>query len=209
MSTAAVRLYTVTEYLAFERQSEEKHEFFDGRIFAMAGGTAPHNLICGNIYAELRNALRERPCRAFPSDMRLRCPTGLYTYPDVSIVCGEPEYEDATRNVLLNPLMIVEVLSPSTENYDRVGKFKHYQSIPELREYVLISQDAVRIDQYSRESNAGQWLLNTVTDLQGMVRFPALDCEVAVAEIYAKVDLVRVERVEPGGDVIVVYPPQT
>jgi Uma2 family endonuclease len=209
MSTAVVRRYSVAEYLDFERKSDEKHEYFDGRIFAMAGGTAPHNLIGGNIYAELRNAVRERPCRAFPSDMRLRCPTGLYTYPDVSVVCGNPEYEDSTRNVLLNPLVICEVLSPSTENYDRVGKFKHYQSIPTLREYVLISQHQVRIDHYAREPNSDRWLLTTVTDLLGVVRFPALECEVSVTEIYAKVDLVREERVEPGGNVIVVYPPQT
>lgn len=188
MSTAAVPRYTAAEYLAFERRSDTKHEFYRGELFAMSVGTGPHSLLGANFLAALHTALRERPCRVFTSDMRIVCPTGLYTYPDVSVVGGKIQYEDATNDVLLNPIVIVEVLSPTTEAYDRGTKFKHYQTIPSLREFVLVSQHGPRVEHYARQQDADHWLLTTLNDPQGTVAFPALDCSVPMAEIYAKVE---------------------
>lgn len=188
MSTAAVPRYTAAEYLAFERRSDTKHEFYRGELFAMSGGTGPHSLIAANLIRALGNALADRPCRVLTSDMRIACPTGLYTYPDVSVVCGKVQYEDATNDVLLNPIMIVEVLSPATAAYDRGTKFEHYQSIPSLREFVLVSQHGPRVEHYARQQDADHWLLTTINDPQGTVAFPVLDCSVPMAEIYAKVE---------------------
>src|SRR5689334_17788040 len=123
MGDAARRLkMTPEEYLAFERASEQKHEYVDGEIFAMAGGTREHNLIAANVVGELRSALLERPCEVYGSDQKLKTPAGKYHYPDVSVICGPPVFEDETRDVMLNPRAIVEVLSDSTERYDRGDK---------------------------------------------------------------------------------------
>jgi Uma2 family endonuclease len=189
MSTSALKRFTVSEYLAFERQSETKHEFFDGEIFAMAGGTAAHSVIAGNVNGELRQSLKGRPCTVYNSDMRIACPSGLRTYPDISVGCGAPKFEDGDLDTLLNPLVIIEVLSPSTEKYDRGKKFANYQGIPSLREFVLIAQDQMRIEHYSREPGADEWVLRTATDPASIVRFPSLDCEVPLSEIYDKVQL--------------------
>jgi Uma2 family endonuclease len=189
MSTAAAKRYTVAEYLAFERASETKHEYFNGEIFAMAGASEPHNLIAWNIGGELHDRLKDGPCRAYVSDMRVRCPSGLRTYPDVTAVCGDPRFEDERRDTLVNPLAIFEVLSPSTEKYDRGNKFENYQAIPTLREYVLVHQDRMRVEHYSRREGGDEWVLRVVTDPEASVRFPALGCEIALSEIYAKVEL--------------------
>lgn len=188
MSTAAVKRYSAAEYLAIERRSTERHEFFDGEIFAMSGGTGPHSRIVGNLIRALGNAIADGPCIVHTSDLRAYCPTGLHTYPDVSVVCGELEYQDDSHDVLLNPVVIVEVLSPSTEGYDRGAKFKHYRSIPSLEEYVLISQHSARVDHYARQQDADHWLLTSISDLQASVQFPTLNRAVPVAEIYAKVE---------------------
>lgn len=189
MSAAEVKRYSAAEYLAFERKSDTKHEFYRGELFAMSGDTASHNLIATNLAAELRNALRERPCRTFTSDLRIVCPTGLYTYPDVSVVCGKVEYQDGTQDVLLNPLVLIEVLSPSTEAYDRGTKFKHYQSIESLREFVLVSQEEARVEHFARRPDSAQWTLTTIGEMHGAVSFPALDCSIPMGEVYAKVEL--------------------
>jgi Uma2 family endonuclease len=186
MSTGAQKRYSVNDYLALERQSEIKHEYFDGELFAMAGGTAAHSLISGNCIRELGNALRQKGCQVYTSDMRLMCPTGLRTYPDVSVVCDEPQLEDEHNDTLLNPLVIVEVLSDSSEAYDRGRKFSNYQTIPSLREYVLVAQDRVQVDHFARQSN-DTWLLTTYTDMNAVVRFPVLECSIPLAEIYAGV----------------------
>lgn len=189
MSSAAVKRLRPSEYLAFERASRTKHEFFDGEVFAMAGGSASHNLIAVNLAGELRNALKDGPCRVFSSDMRVLCPTGLRTYPDISVCCGEPKYEDEQQDTLLNPLVIIEVLSPTTEKYDRVKKFEHYRSIPSLREYVVVASDRQVVEHYSRQADAAHWLL-TISQTPGeTVRFPALGCSVEISEVYAKVQL--------------------
>jgi len=189
MSTAAAGLYSAAEYLAFERKSEEKHAFFNGEIFAMSGGAAQHNLIAMNLASELRSALWRGPCRVHTSDLRICSPNGLYTYADVSVVCSKPQYQDSKQDVLLNPLVIIEVLSPSTERYDRSNKFKLYQSISTLSEYVLVSQNATTIPWPPRSAGSSGvkldlgvdfgngklalQLLTTISDAQGVVRFPA------------------------------------
>jgi Uma2 family endonuclease len=186
MSTAAIRRLSVDEYLAIERDSEVKHEYFDGELFAMAGATEQHNLIVASLIREIGNQLKSRRCRVYPSDMRVVCPTGLRTYPDVSVVCGEPRFEGERRETLLNPLSIIEVLSPSTEAYDRGRKFRHYQTIESLSEYVLVAQDRPQVDHFVRQKS-GQWLLTTVADLSASVVLTAIGCTEPLTEIYADV----------------------
>jgi Uma2 family endonuclease len=186
--SAAVKRYTVAEYLAFERASPVKHEYFDGEVFAMAGATAPHNYVAMNIGGELRHALKDRPCLVAGSDMRVACPTGLRTYPDVAVTCGQPRFEDDRQDTLLNPVVIVEVLSPSTERYDRGRKFKNYQSILSLREYVLVSSDEMRVEHFARQDDADHWLLTTYSNPQVAVHFPVLNVAIPLAEIYAEVE---------------------
>jgi Uma2 family endonuclease len=183
----AVKRYTVDEYLAFERVSSVKHEYFDGEVFAMAGGSEPHNLLAMNVGGELRNALKDRPCRVYGSDMRVLCPTGLRTYPDVSVVCGTLQFENERRDTLLNPVVILEVLSPSTERYDRGKKFEHYRTISSLREYVLIAYDGMLVEHFSRQHDA-QWLLTTYADPASAVRFSALDVTIPLSQFYTKVE---------------------
>jgi Uma2 family endonuclease len=185
MSTAPRESWTAQEYLAFERQSAEKHEFLNGEIYLMTGATANHNLIVGNIYASLHSQLRQRPCVVYPSDMKVRA-GGLYTYPDVSVVCDTPRFEDAQRDVLLNPTVIVEVLSPTTENYDRGKKFQLYRALDSLQEYVLVAQDSVRIERYLRQPD-GQWLFADAADLETRLELPSIGCSLLLSDVYEKV----------------------
>ena len=187
MSTSATQRYTVDEYLALERASDEKHEYFDGEIFAMAGGSMQRSLIGANTVRELGNKLQDRPCRVFNSDMRVWCPTGLRTYPDASVVCNQPQLEDSEKDTLLNPIVVVEVLSPSTEAYDRGRKFEIYKSIESLREYVLVAQDRAHVDCFTRQPSGG-WLLTSATGLESSIEIPALECSIRLAEIYAQVE---------------------
>jgi Uma2 family endonuclease len=180
---------TPEEYLAIERQAETRSEYLDGEMFAMTGGSLHHNLIVSNLVRELSLQLKKRPCQVYPSDLRVHIPaTGLYTYPDVIVVCGEPRLEDQHLDSLLNPTLIVEVLSPTTEAYDRGKKFEHYQTIQTLSEYVLVSQDSFRVEQYLRQ-DGNRWLLTTTAGLDGRVALPSVQCELALAEIYDKVKL--------------------
>lgn len=188
MSTAAIKRYTVEEYLAMERESDVKHEFYDGEIFAMAGGTRAHNLISLNIAAELRDALKDTPCEVYHSDMRIKLPSGLYTCPDVSVVCSEPQFEGARQDVLLNPLLVVEVLSPTTEAYDRGAKFEHYAQLSSLREYVLVSQHRVNVEHYVRTDSGGDWVFRRSTIADATTRFAAIERQLTLSGIYAKVE---------------------
>jgi Uma2 family endonuclease len=183
---ATDRRWTPEEYLAWERGRLEKHEFFQGEVFAMAGATEEHNLIVTNVVGELRSALRQGPCRVYPSDMRVKVSAaGLYTYPDATVVCSRPEFEDEHKDTLLNPQAIVEVLSESTERYDRGKKFERYRTLPSLREYILISQDEVLVEQYTREDD-GSWTLREHR-AGGRLWLSAIGCEIPVDEIYLKV----------------------
>jgi Uma2 family endonuclease len=189
MATLARQLLTAEEYLAIERAAEYKSEFFAGEMFAMAGASEAHILITHNVAGELRTLLKKRPCRIYPNDMRVKVSdTGLYTYPDVAVVCGERHFEDGHHDTLLNPTLIVEVLSPSTEAYDRGDKFAQYRRLESLREYVLIAQDRPRIERYTRQAEGDQWLLTEVSGLQGSVPFVSIGCELALAEVYDKVE---------------------
>src|SRR3989442_15220798 len=146
------------EYLRLERQAAYKSEYVHGQIFAMGGASRKHNLVGGNIFGELRQQLKGRLCEAYMSDMRVKVTaTGLYTYPDVVVVCGEPKFEDENVDTLINPTLIAEVLSDSTEAYDRGAKFGHYRKVDSLTEYLLVAQKEPRIEQYVRQA-AGPWL---------------------------------------------------
>jgi Uma2 family endonuclease len=175
------------EYLALERQSEVKHEFLNGEIFAMTGASLQHNAIVWNVAGILYSQLKGRPCRAFIGDMRLRVDaTGLYTYPDLVVVCGEPRLADADLDTLLNPTLIVEVLSPSTEAYDRGKKFAHYRTIESLAEVVLISQEQVEVERFSRQPEGG-WLLLEANRLEDRLLLPSIGCELSLAAVYERV----------------------
>ena len=190
MSSPAQKRYTAEEYLALERQAQYKSEYCAGEIFAMAGASRWHNLIVANVIGELRSQLKRRPCTTYPSDMRVKIsPTGLYTYPDVTVVCGEAQFEDTRQDTLLSPTLIVEVLSESAEAYDRGGKFAHYRKLPTLLDYVLITQTKPHIEHYIRQPDH-RWLLEEAEDLHSTIHFPAIDCHLSLAEAYDKVDIV-------------------
>ena len=184
MTTSAVKRYSVEEYLELERAADSKSEFYDGEVFATSGASITHVRICLNLYAELRDRLRRGPCGAFTSDMKVNSPTGLYTYPDVSVVCGDIRFEGDREDILLNPIVIFEVLSPSTEAYDRGKKFEHYQSIASVQEYVLVAQDARKLDHYVRRPD-GRWLLQPISE--GELVLQSLNCVIPLEEIYENV----------------------
>ncbi len=185
MSTAPKPLYTPDQYLTLERQAETKSEYFAGEIFAMAGATRERSLIVANLTRDLGVQMLDRPCEVYPTEMRVKVDeTGLYTYPDLVVVCGEPRFEDAHVDTLLNPTLIIEVLSPSTEAYDRGRKFAQYRRLPSLREYLLIAQDQPRVEQYLRQPE-GQWLLSEAET--GTLSLPSIQAELSLAEIYRKI----------------------
>jgi Uma2 family endonuclease len=176
------------EYLEFERKSEERHEYFDGEIFAMSGARRNHNKIVGNLSGLIWQHLKGKDCEFYPTDMRVFVPkTGLYTYPDLVVVCGEPKFQDKVFDTLLNPTLLIEVLSESTESYDRGKKFQHYRSIESLQEYVLVSQDEARIEKYVKQGD-GFWILSEAVGLDSEIRFDSIDCRIALSEVYDKID---------------------
>jgi Uma2 family endonuclease len=180
---------TEEEYLAIERRAEYKSEYYQGEMFAMAGASEKHNLITLNIAAELHGIMKNRPCRVYSSDMRVKIQaTGLYTYPDVVVVCGELVSDDAHRDTLLNPTLIVEVLSKSTEAYDRGEKFKAYRLVPELREYVLVAQDRPHVEVFTRSDTGMEWVLRDATGVDAQLNLHSIDCTLSLADIYSKVE---------------------
>jgi Uma2 family endonuclease len=188
MSYRRKPLLTTEEYLAFERGIEIKHEYFAGEIFAMVGASKRHNLITANVIRVLGNQLVERPCNVYPSDMRVKVrSTGKYTYPDVVVACFEEEFDDAEKDTLLNPVVIIEVLSESTEAYDRGKKFEQYQQIESLIEYILITQEPYRVEQYVRQSNR-EWRYSEYHNAEDIVRISVIGCELALTDVYIKVE---------------------
>jgi Uma2 family endonuclease len=178
---------TSPEYLALEREAGYKSEYYRGDVFAFAGASLQHNLIAANVLATIHNQLRGGPCSAFSSDMRLAIPkTPHYTYADVVVVCGQPQLDDDFKDNLLNPIAIIEVLSSATESYDRGKKFESYQHIASLMEYVLVSQDRPRVEQFLRQPD-GRWLYSE-TSAQGNVKLASIDCELSLNDIYEKVE---------------------
>ena len=177
---------TPEEYLKFERASEEKHEYFAGEIFDFPRSNQNHVLIMGNTAAAFHSQLSSRPCDAFMSRMRIKIrPTGLYTYPDICIVCGESELEDLYDDTLLNPIVIIEILSPATEAYDRGKKFQQYRLIETLRDYLLIAQDNVRIEHFSLRD--GEWIFSDANTLDGSITLPSIDCTLSLSDVYEKI----------------------
>jgi Uma2 family endonuclease len=188
MATVPKPRYTVEEYLALERRTETRHEFYAGEIFAMGGASEAHVLVVTNAVMRLALQLSGRPCKVYSNDMRVRIArTGLYTYPDIAVVCGEARFDDDQFDTLLNPKLIVEVLSESTERYDRGKKFEHYRKIESLTDYVLIAQDAPHIEHYERHADG--WLLTEADDLAASIAIPSIACELRLAEVYDKVEL--------------------
>jgi Uma2 family endonuclease len=187
MSTKQKTLITPQEYLALEREAEYKSEYYKGEVFAFAGASLRHNLIAANVLATVHSQLRGGPCTAFSSDMRITIPqTQHYAYADVVVVCGPPQLDDDFKDNLLNPTVIIEVLSPSTERYDRGKKFESYQRIASLTEYVLVSQDIPRVEQFLRQLD-GRWLYSE-TSGEGIIELASIECKLSFRDIFAKVE---------------------
>ena len=184
------RYYTPEEYLAQEREAEYKSEYIAGQVVAMSGVIREHSLINSNLVRVLSSQLLDRPCEVHASDMRVKVGAkvnarSLYTYPDIAVVCGDVQFEDDQVDTLLNPTLIIEVLSPSTEAYDRGAKFGYYRRLASLREYMLVAQDKMLVEHFVREDDG--WLLTETTDPAAVVRLPSIGCEVPLAEVYRKI----------------------
>jgi Uma2 family endonuclease len=179
---------TEEEYLIMERVSPVKHEYFNGEIYQMAGSSEEHANIASNINSSLHFLLKKRPCKSYQSDLRVHIPsTGLYTYPDVLVVCGKPQLlDDAYLDTLMNPVLIVEVLSPSTADYDKGAKFDHYRTIDSLQEYVLVWQDKKRVARYTKQSD-NCWNLQDFIGDDADIELKSIECLLTMDDIYDKV----------------------
>jgi Uma2 family endonuclease len=187
MVSRPMRKFTEAEYLALERASETKSEYVDGYIYAMGGAAKEHIRITVNIGSELQRQFKGRPCHVYTQDLRVRISEGsMYAYPDVVAVCGPEEFADDEFDVLLNPTLIVEVLSPSTESYDRGLKAARYRQRPSLQEYLLVSQDRVSVERYGRDGE--RWTLTEVTSLEDSIELPSVGCTLALRDIYDKIE---------------------
>jgi Uma2 family endonuclease len=196
MPTTTDDFVTEEAYLVAEPQSEYKSEYRRGRVVAMAGASDAHMQISSNIHGELYVRLKGSPCRVFTNDVRVRASEGkYYTYPDVAVVCGKVAFRPPI-DTLENPTLIIEVLSPSTEAYDRGEKFEAYKTIPTLREYVLVRQDRVHVERFVRQTN-GAWVVSAVDSLDAEIAFEALGCQVPVKDVYAGVTFLPADNRRP------------
>lgn len=181
------RTFTPEEYLELERKAEHKSEYVDGDIYAQAGASLPHNLIVAQTIVELGGQLRGSSCKVFPSDIRVHVEkANRYTYPDVTVLCGETLFADDRKDTITNPTVVVEVLSPSSEAYDRGGKFAAYRTLASLQTYVLISQEQALIEVFERQNES--WLLNAAKGLEASANIASIDCTMQLADIYAFID---------------------
>jgi len=188
MTTQTIAYVTPDEYLAAERLSESRSEYLDGVVCPMTGASLKHIQIVSNITAELSLQLRARPCRVLPIDLKVRLPgSRKFFYPDVTVVCGELLFHDKRRDIILNPLLIVEVLSKSTEAFDRGAKFQAYQTLESLNEYVLVAQDKPFVEQFVRQAD-GKWTYTSVAGLEGSLSLPSVECTLNLSAVYDKVD---------------------
>jgi Uma2 family endonuclease len=179
--------FSYDQYLAYEADSGSKHEFIDGEIYAMAGGTLRHAVLAANVVTALATALRDKPCVVTGSDLKIRViETDMTSYPDVTVICGQPELDPKSRDVALNPTLLVEVTSDSTETWDREGKLEHYKKISSLREVLLVSHRKQTID-LIRRGSGGTWSLQTVNS--GQVRLEGIDCALLVNDVYRNTDV--------------------
>ena len=196
--------YTEEQYLSIEREAAERHEYLDGQIYAMAGESPEHGAICTNLTAEIALQLRGTPCQAFAKDMRVRSgplprrrysQKGLYSYPDLMVVCGEMQFLDENRDVIINPKVIIEVASPSTEAFDYSEKFQRYRTHNlSLTDYLIVAQDRPSIEHFARQEN-GQWVIAaSVTDLSGSVHIASINCVLQLAEVYDRVEFPEEEE---------------
>lgn len=180
--------YTPEEYLALERSSEAKHEYYNGEIFAMGGATEEHVSIVTNLVVELGSQLKAGPCKVYSNDLRVQVsPTGLYTYPDVIVLCEKRRFSDKQGDTLLNPALIIEVLSESTKDYDRGGKFEQYRAIDSFVEYLLIAQDLPHVEHHTRQPD-GSWLLQETNSLEDTIQLKSVPCSLRMADIYSRIE---------------------
>lgn len=188
--------YSVEEYLALEREAEERHEYLDGEIYEVAGESPAHGAICTNLVGIVHGQLLGTPCQAFSKDTKIRsgpalqsrrATKGLFSYPDLIVVCGELKFHDEHRHVILNPKVIIEVLSPATEKSDRDVKWERYQTwLPDLEDYVIVSQDRPKIEDYRRDER-GQWIYSRVSGLEGVVQLASIKCSLPLSGVYDRV----------------------
>lgn len=189
MSRQPKTYVTPEEYLALERGCEYRNEYVNGEIRAMTGASREHNLITTNLVREFSLKLRGRPCEVYPSHMRVRIPSAnVYTYPDVVVVCGEPKFEDGHLDTLLNPTLVVEVLSKSTSKYDRTTKSDYFRTLGSLAEYLLVAQDEYAVEQYTRRAD-GRWVLAEVRGLDSVVGLQSVGCALTLSDVYERVEL--------------------
>ncbi len=183
------------EYLDLERKAETRHEFVDGTIYAMAGESLSHSQICINLAGEVRTALKGKSCQALSPNMKVRAEgKGIYAYPDLTIVCGEPLFHDGQRDVLLNPKVLIEVLSPSTQRYDQTKKFFRYRKeLPSLTDYVLIYQNAPFVEHHEKQSD-GRWTHNAADGIDDVLRIVSIEIELSLREIYDRVEFENLEE---------------
>ena len=190
MSSLPKHRYSAEEYLALDRAADYKSEYVAGEIFDMVGATPRHVLIASNMAGELRNRLRDTDCQVYSADLRIQADANnVYHYPDVVVVCGRPEYMDGRRDTVTNPLIIIEVLSPTTRNYDRGDKFAHYRRLESLREYILIDQEPCHVEHFVRIESG--WEFSEMDDCQGSLVVPTLGIFIPLLEIYAKLELLE------------------
>lgn len=185
MATDPKQRLAIQEYLAHERQAETKSDYLDGEMFAMAGASREHNLVCGDIFGSLLVQLRGSGCEVYTSEMRVRTPDDLLTYPDVVVACGELLFDGSEIDTLLNPILIAEVLSPSTEAYDRLTKLEHYRRTPSVAEILLVAQDRPRVEHWVRGGD-GRWVVEDVQDLEATVELLSIRCMLPLKRVYER-----------------------
>ena len=179
-------IYTSPEYLALEREAEFKSELIHGEMYAMSGASREHNIVAGNAFAIVHAHLAGRPCEVYGDNMRVKISdTGACLYPDLVVACGDIEFEDAEVDTLVNPVLVIEVLSPSTEAFDRGAKFGHYRRLPSLQEYVLIAQDRPSVQRYLRQGDV--WVWTEADEMEGAMELPSIGCSLPLSAVYAKV----------------------
>ena len=195
MSTALTTRLSPEEYLAIERAADRKSDYWNGEMFVLAGASERHGSIVANLVFSLVGALKGRPCKVYANDLRLQvAATGLYTYPDLLVICGPPEFSDEVQDMVRNPRLIVEVLSSSTEDYDRGRKFAHYRTLPSLVEYLVVAQDRPYVERFFREpgnheSPDPRWVLTEASRLEGVIHLLSVDAVLSLREVYDKVEL--------------------
>jgi Uma2 family endonuclease len=182
-------VFTVDKYLGFERFSPERHEFIDGSVYAMAGESVNHSKICYNLNGITHAELRGKRCNGFSPNMKIATSdTGLFSYPDLAIVCGSPAFFDDSKDVITNPTVIFEVLSPSTEHYDRGEKFLRYSNyIETLQDYILVSQDEPLVEHYRKQKNAG-WKKSVLNEFDAVIEIESIDCQIKLSDLYELVE---------------------